>query len=85
MAVQITKKVRPKGGPEPVASKKDYLAYFGQYRLDIENAVVHHELEGQLFPGDHPNDLKRKYHFFEDKLSLKPDDGTNREILWQRL
>ena len=85
MAVQITKKVRPKGGPEPVAGKKDYLAYFGQYRLDIENAVVHHELEGQLFPGDHPNDLKRKYHFFEDKLSLKPDDGTNREILWQRL
>jgi hypothetical protein len=77
--------VRATTGPKAVVGKEDYLAYFGRYRVDMENAVVHHLLEGQLFPGDRPDDLKRKYHFFEDKLSLKPLEHTNREILWQRV
>jgi hypothetical protein len=64
--------------------KKDYLAYFGHYEVDVQNAVVRHLLEGELFPG-HAEDLERKYHFVDEKLSLKPLDGTNREILWQRV
>jgi Lipocalin-like domain len=83
MAVQITRRGRPATEPNPVVVKKDYLAYFGRYELDVQNAVVRHLLEGELFPG-HAGDLERKYHFFDDKLSLKPLDGANREILWQR-
>jgi hypothetical protein len=84
MAVQITRRERPTVGPNPVVGKDDYLAYFGRYELDVQNAVVRHLLEGELFPG-HAEDLERKYHFFDEKLSLKPLDGTNREILWQRV
>lgn len=42
MAVQI--------GANAVVHHKDYLAYFGRYWLDTENAVIHHQLEQQLFP-----------------------------------
>jgi hypothetical protein len=84
MAVQITRRGRPTAGPNPVVGKRDYLAYFGHYELDVRNAVVRHLLEGELFP-THADDLERKYHFFDEKLSLKPLDGTNREILWQRV
>jgi len=77
--------VRTPAGPEGVVGKKDYLAYFGRYELDTGKGVVRHRLEGQLLPGDHPDNLERKYHFYEDKLSLKPVDGTDREILWQRV
>jgi hypothetical protein len=84
MAVQITRRGRPTAGRNPVVGKKDYLAYFGRYELDVQNEVVRHLLEGELFPG-HVEDLERKYHFFDGKLSLKPLDGTNREILWQRV
>jgi hypothetical protein len=84
MAVQIARRARPTAGPNPVVGKKDYLAYFGRYALDIQNEVVRRLLEGELFPG-HADDLERKYHFFDDKLLLKPLDGTSREILWQRV
>ena len=84
MAVQITRRGRPTAGRNPVVGKKDCLAYFGRYELDVQNEVVRHLLEGELFPG-HAEDLERKYHFFDEKLSLKPLDGTNREILWQRV
>jgi hypothetical protein len=84
MAVQISRRSRPTVGPNPVVGKKDYLAYFERYELDVQNAVVRHLLEGELFPG-HAEDLERKYHFFDEKLSLKPLDGTNREILCQRV
>ncbi len=84
MAVQISRRGRRIVGANPVIGKKDYLAYFGRYELDLQNAVVRHLLEGELFPG-HAEDLERKYHFFDEKLSLKPVDGTNREILWQRM
>jgi hypothetical protein len=50
MAVPITRKVRAAAGPKPVVGKEDYLAYFGRYRVDVENGLVHHLLEEQLFP-----------------------------------
>jgi hypothetical protein len=63
---------------------EDYPAYFGRYELDVQNGVVHHLLEGALFPKDYRKPLERKYHFYDDMLSLKPLDRTNREILWQQ-
>jgi Lipocalin-like domain len=85
MAVQIAR--RDRGGDAAARSggPADYLAYFGRYELDTENQLVRHFLEGQIHPGRHPDILARKYRFYDDKLSLKPwNDGTDREILWQR-
>jgi hypothetical protein len=84
MAVQISRKQRSPS--DSTSSLGDYLAYFGRYEVDTEKEVVRHVLEGQLIPGNHPVVVERKYRFFDDKLSLRPwNDGTNREILWQRL
>src|SRR5262249_31260070 len=74
MAVQISRRARASIGPNAVVDHDDYLAYFGQYWLDTESAVIHHQLEQQLFPGIYPDDLKRKYRFFDDKLLLEPLD-----------
>jgi Lipocalin-like domain len=83
MAVQITRREGAMTRTKAVG-KEDYLAYFGRYELDVQNGVVRHLLEGALFPKDYREHLERKYRFFDDMLSLKPLDGTNREILWQR-
>jgi outer membrane protein TolC len=47
---------------------KDYLAYFGHYELDVQNGVVRHLLEGELFPG-HAEDQERKYHLMPRRRS----------------
>jgi hypothetical protein len=84
MMVQITRRSR-----EEVNNvwqfKHDYLAYFGRYEIDTEKQVVRHLVEGQLFPGEHDEALERRYRFDGDLMSLRPVDGTNREILWQRV
>jgi len=84
MAVQISRKSRGevKGHSR---LKHNYLAYFGRYEIDPDQQVVHHFVEGQLFPGNHPAVLERKYRFDGDLLSLRPVDRTNQEILWQRV
>ena len=84
MAVQISRKVRDEV-KDLSDLKHDYLAYFGRYEIDTGKQVVRHLVEGQLFPGGHPGVLERKYRFDGDLMSLKPVDGTNREILWQRV
>ena len=85
MAVQIARKNRAEDGAGSSVGRSDYLAYFGRYEIDMENQLVRHILEGQVHPGNHPATLERKYRFYDDKLSLRPCDGTDREILWQRL
>jgi len=84
MTVQISRRSRDEADA-PSHLKHDYLAYFGRYEIDTERQVVRHFVEGQLFPGEHPKVLERKYRFDGDLMSLKPVDGTNREILWQRV
>ncbi len=64
---------------------KDYLAYCGRYDVDMPNQLVRHHIEGHLFSNTVGKILERKYFFYDDKLSLKPNDGTNREILWKRI
>ena len=84
MAVQISRR-RSSPTRDLASLHHEYLCYFGRYEIDIERDVVRHFLEGQLFPGDHPDLLERRYRFDGALLSLKPLDGTNREILWQRV
>ncbi|MCX5887842.1 MAG: lipocalin-like domain-containing protein [Deltaproteobacteria bacterium] len=84
MTVQICRKSRAEV-KKLSRLKHDYLAYFGQYEIDPERQVVRHIVEGQLFPGDHPEVLERKYRFDGDLMSLRPVDRTNQEILWQRV
>jgi catechol 1,2-dioxygenase len=74
MAVQISRRPRAPMEPDAIVDCNDYLAYFGRYWLDTERAVIHHQLQGQLFQGYYPDDLKRKYRLFDDKLSLEPLD-----------
>jgi Lipocalin-like domain len=91
MAVQISRKSRDKAA-DPSNLIHEYLAYFGRYEINTETQVVRHLLEGELFPlegelisRDHSRVLERRYHFEGDLMSLNPVDGTNREILWQRV
>ena len=84
MAVQISRKARDQV-KDLSGLQHDYLAYFGRYEIDTARQVVRHLVEGELFPGGHPEVLERKYRFDGDLMSLKPVDGTNREILWQRV
>jgi hypothetical protein len=84
MAVQISRKSKSDVS-DPSSLIHDYLAYFGRYEIDTEREVVRHLLEGELFPGGHSKILERRYRFEGDLMSLKPVDGTNREILWQRV
>jgi Lipocalin-like domain len=85
MAVQITRRERSEDAERLPGGASENLAYFGRYEVDTEKQLVRHFLEGQLHPGRHPDILERKYTFYDDKLSLRPwNDGTNREILWQR-
>jgi catechol 1,2-dioxygenase len=70
---------------DPEQLKHDYLAYFGRYEIDIGRKVVRHFLEGQLFPGNHPAVLERKYRFDGDLMSLRPVDRPGQEVLWQRV
>jgi hypothetical protein len=84
MAVQISWRGR-KPVTDPSNLVHEYLAYFGHYEIDTERQVVRHIVEGELFPGVHGEILERRYRFEGDLMSLKPVDGTNREILWQRV
>jgi len=84
MAVQITRKNRDKSKVDVLS---DYLAYFGPYTIDEENQLVSHHLVGELSSQRVGSVQKRQYQFLEgDRLLLKPwNDGTNREILWERV
>lgn len=84
MAVQISRKSR-KEAKNVSDLEGDYLAYFGRYEIDTERQVVRHFVEGELFFGDHARVLERKYRFDGDFMTLMPLDGTNREIVWQRV
>jgi Lipocalin-like domain len=84
MGVQIT---RPDRKPvmDPSNLVHEYLAYFGRYEVDTHREVVRHLLEGELFPGVEGEVPERRYRFDGDFMSLKPVDGTDREILWRRV
>lgn len=82
MAVQISRKDR-KPARDATNLQHDYLAaYFGRYEIDTWRVVVRHIVTGELFSGNHSEILERRYRFDGDLMSL---DGTNREILWQRV
>ena len=82
MAGQISRTSRTS---DPSNLVDGYLASFGRYEIDTERQVVRHLVEGELFPGVHSETLERRYSFDGNLMSLKPVDGTNREILWQRV
>lgn len=95
MAVQICRKNRKPfvsnsfaeaNTSELAQFSKDYLAYFGSYEIDVEQEIVNHFIEGSLLPNNVGKIMPRKYHFSDNEMSLRPwNDGTNREILWEKL
>lgn len=93
MSVQITRKNRSKYKENEFKKSSieelqripsDYLAYFGTYEIDDEKSIVTHRVEGCIYPNRVGRLLDRKFQFYDNKLSLKPHDGSNREILWER-
>lgn len=84
MAAHISRKSRSDVS-DPSNLIHEYLAYFARYEIDTERQVVRPLLEGELLPGEHSTILERRYRFEGDLMSLKPVDGTNREILWPRV
>jgi Lipocalin-like domain len=84
VAVQISRRARH--APADLAElKRDYLAYFGRYEIDAAHGIVRHLLEGEVLLGEHGREEERLYRFTDDDLLyLVPNDGSRREILWQR-
>lgn len=83
MAVQICR--NPYTISNLTTITENYLAYFGNYEIDVKEELVRHFVKGHLLPHCIGKTLERKYAFFDNKMSLKPWDDTNREILWQRV
>ena len=94
MAVQIMPKNREllhKNDTTQEASRegqviaKDYIAYFGHFEIDETNQTVIHTLEGNLNPNFIGKKKIRTYNFYDDKLSLTPQEQPTLKIVWQKL
>ena len=85
VAVQISRRAR-RVPVDLAALQHDYLAYFGRYEIDAARGVVRHLIEGEALLGNHAREEERLYRFTDDDLLyLVPNDGSRREILWQRV
>ncbi len=63
-----------------------YLAYFGDFELDVEHRRVIHHVKGSSRPMWIGEDLIREYRFGEDRLtlSLRENGRVTTELTWQR-
>ncbi len=87
VAVQIARRARKADVQDRLAcGPSDYLAYFGRFELDTtrKSSWSATSLRDSFGPECHPGTLERNYRFYDDKLSLRPSDDADREILWQR-
>lgn len=95
MAVQIMRKNRKLFSGKDItqalpeegqALAKDYNAYFGHFDIDENNETVIHHIEGHLYPNLISKDNIRRYHFYENKLSLITEGGNVlRKLIWEKL
>jgi hypothetical protein len=90
MAVQIAPDVkRTRAGAvmtpqEAFTAVKDYIAYFGTYKVDEAAGIVtHHRHDSSLQPGDN-GDLVRRYELNGDRLVLRAPNSTL-EVTWERI
>lgn len=77
--------LRQASAEECLQIPQDYLAYFGRYDIDTTKGIVNHTVEGSLFSNDIGKLLPRSYQFVGNRMHLKPVDGTNREIIWEKI
>ncbi len=99
MSVQIMRSDRPafasgdlwiSSREELKAALEGYVAYFGTYEVDEEEAVVTHRIEGSWFPNWVGTEQKRFFEFSGDRLILRtPEARTGTatvtgELVWQR-
>src|SRR5262249_54873405 len=92
VAVQIMRRDRqllsssdPQQAPpeEIKAAVEGFTAFFGTYEIDETEKIVTHHVEGHVLPNSVGKDLKRRFEFSGDKLTLKP--SANRRLVWQRV
>jgi hypothetical protein len=64
-----------------------YHAYFGTYEIDPHEPIIRHHVIGSAFPGYVGSVQVRYYEFHGDELTLvvKPADGSQRVLLWQKI
>jgi len=84
-SVQLMRIDRPKfviadqmqGTPEETeTSYKGSISYFGTYRVDIENGVILHHVEGSIFPNMEDTEQRRFYELFGNRLQLRTPPFT---------
>lgn len=80
------------GTPQEIeAAYKGSISYFGAYEADVENAVIHHHVEGSIFPNMEGTDQKRFFVVSENQLQLRTPPftvGGERVIgvlVWERI
>jgi hypothetical protein len=56
---------------EIINSFNNYISYFGKYKINEDREFIIHQVEQSLFPNWIGTKVKRYYHFFENKLTLK--------------
>jgi hypothetical protein len=95
VAVQIMRNPRPDlaGGPafppakEVQAAYKGYYAYYGTWKVDEQQGIVTHHLDGSLRPGDVGKDFVRAYKFTGNRLALTPLEAlaaSDSCLTWER-
>ena len=79
MSAQMMRTGRPifasgdqqKGTPEEIkAAFEGYIAYFGDYVIDVDEKAVIHRTKGAMFPNMVGQDQKRFYEFSGNRLTL---------------
>jgi len=81
-----------KGTSEEIeASYKGSISYFGTYDIDTDHGMVHHFVEGSIFPNMEGTQQKRFYELNENQLTLTtPPFKVSGEraagiIIWERV
>ncbi len=100
MSVQLMRSDRPafavsdfqKGTPEEIkAAFEGFIAYFGTYDVNEEEATVTHHVRGSLFPNWVGSDQIRFFEFSGNRLTLRTPSiqlggvVATSQLIWERM
>ena len=76
---------------ETLASYRGSISYFGTYKVDEENKIIIHQVEGSLFPNMEGTEQIRYFELKENTLQLRTPtfkvagEVTFGILLWERI
>lgn len=62
-----------------------YLAYFGDYKINLEKQTVTHIQSGTINPAEVGYKRERIYKFIGNQLHLTPIEQQDRTVIWERI